>query len=524
MGWLNDATAAVWNLGGALRPRANQPGPTDDFWYSAIGTGVSQAGIRVTPDIALKASAVYACIKILSETIASLPLQMFRELPDEQGRIAAPDHPLDELIRYQPNNWQTAVEFWEMVILHAALRGGGYAEIIPGPRGPVDQLIPIHTDRVTVEKVDNPLNPLRFRVQNPHTGQVRILLQEEMFRIPGLTSDGVTGLRAVDLAADAIGLGMAADTYAGKMFANRLNVGGFLKHPGKLSPDGQKNLINTFMERMSGAENAHRPMVLQEGMDFIKAGLDSREAQLLEARKWQIAEVARFWRIPLHMLNIDDQTNRSTVEAQAHDFVKYTLRPWVRRIEQAIRRDLITNKQSFSAKFNMDALLRGDSAARAAYFSAALGSGGSPAWMKVNEVRKLEGLNPDEDASANMLPVGTNPSNEPSEPAEDDTLDARAGRLVRKEITAIRKAWMRFADKPQAFDDWTKAFYGGHRSAVMEALDVPKHIAAVYCNYQLKALGDSDDLDATLEQWEDTLAAQLVETIERASRKALAAE
>ncbi|KKM58431.1 hypothetical protein LCGC14_1549340, partial [marine sediment metagenome] len=349
MGWMNDAVAAIWR---GLSFRAGTPGPTDDFWYETPSR-MSQAGMRITPDLALKSSALYAVVRVLAETMATMPLQMFRDL-GERGREPAPDHPLDEIIRFQPNSWQTAVEFWEMMMFHAVLRGTGYAQIVPGRRGAIDQLWPLHTDRVRVERLKD--QSLRFRVSNPHTGVEQVLLQEEIFRIPGLSSDGVTGIRVVDLAADAIGLGLAADTYAGRVFSNRLNIGGFLIHPGKLSPEAQKGLVNALMEKAAGAENAHRPVVLAEGFKFERGVETARNSQLLEARKYQVAEIARFFRVPLHMLDIDDQTNRSTVEAQAIDFVKYTLRPWGRRIEQAIRRDLIIAKRTYSAKYNMNAL------------------------------------------------------------------------------------------------------------------------------------------------------------------------
>ena len=392
MGWLSD----VWQR---LGFRAAMPGPGADFWYESAGQ-VSQAGMRITPDLALKASALYAVVKVLAETMATMPLRMFRDLGD-RGREPAPEHPLDEVIRFQPNSWQTAIEFWEMMVFHAVLRGTGYAQIVPGRRGAVDQLWPLHPDRVRVERLSD--MSLRFKVTNPHTGAQQTLLQEEVFRIPGLSSDGVTGLRVIDLAADAIGLGLAADTYAGRVFSNRLNIGGFLIHPHKLSPEAQKRLINSLMERAAGAENAHRPVVLQEGFKFERGTETAKDSQLLEARKYQVAEIARFFRVPLHMLDIDDQTNRSTVEAQAIDFVKYTIRPWARRIEQAIRRDLIIAKRTFEAKYNMNALLRGDSAARAAYFAAALGVSGRAAWMTPNEVRAQEGMNPSAEPGADQL-------------------------------------------------------------------------------------------------------------------------
>lgn len=521
MGWINNTVAAVWNAGRAtgslLRPRAETPGPGADYWYEPTGSSANHAGVTVTPDIALKSSCVYSCIKVLAETISTTPVQMVRDLPGGWME-PAPEHPLDEIIRYQPNQTQTAVEFWEMMMLHAGLRGCAYAEIVPGLRGAVDQLLPLHTDRVQPERLRD--GTLRFIVTNPTTGAQKTLLQEEVFRIPGMSSDGIRGLRAVDLAAEAIGLGLAADAYAARVFSNNLNIGGYLIHPKKLSPEAQKNLVQRLMERFAGIDNAHRPIVLQEGMDFKPASMNGRDAQLLEARKWQIGEIARYWRIPLFMLGID-QTGANS-EQQALDFVKYTLRPWVRRIEQAIRRDLIVAKGTYSAKFNMDALLRADSAARAEYFSKALGAGGSPPWMKQNEVRHIEGLPREPDPRADSLGVGTNPRTDTPPAAaalEDRSLEAAAKRLVTKEITAIRKAVMRLAGDADAFREWAKAFYGGHVAMVVRELGLTKPVARVYCTTVLNQLLGSNDIESTLTRWEDTRAAEITETLARAGRK-----
>ena len=494
-------------VSGWLRPRAGAPGPGEDYWYRDIGAGTSGAGITVTPDSALKDSGTYACLKVLAETIATLPLAIFRELPGG-GREAFPDHPLDEIIRFQPNETQTAIEFWETMVLHSASRGTGYAEIVPGRRGAVDQLLPLHPDRVKVERL--PDGSLRFQVTDPKTGQRRFLLQEEVFRIPGLSSDGVTGLRAVDLAAEDIGLSMAADQYAARIFSQKLNFGGFLIHPGTINAEGQKNLIQSMLEKAACIGGFHRPMVLQEGMKFEKASMDAKEAQLLEARKWQIGEIARYWGIPLHMLDIDDQTNRSTVEEQSLNFVRYTLRPWVRRIEQAIRRDLILNPRRFVAKFNMDGLLRGNSAARADYFAKALGSGGHEPWMTPQEVRLIEGFNPTPNVGELRPPLNMQQLPEPPRALVDDTPRGRAERLVRKEVAAARKAMLRFAGSRDGFNAWVVAFYGGHVSAVMEILGIAKDPARVYCALQRDQLHGSEDIVTTLNDWQDRVPGEIV--------------
>jgi len=519
MAWLNNTVATVWRaghaVGGVLSPRAGDtPGPGADWWYQDVGNGGrNQAGVVVSPDVALKASAVYACVKVLAETISTLPLQMYRELGDA-GRTPASDHPLDEVIRYQPNAWQTAVEFWEMMILHAALRGAAYAEIVPGARGAVDQLKPLHTDRVQVEQMAD--GSLRYQVTNPKTGQRRTLLQEEVLRIPGMSSDGIRGLRVVDLASEAIGLGMAADAYAARVFSNKLNIGGYLVHPGKLGPEAQKNLIQALVERFAGIGNFHRPMVLQEGMQFHKATMDAKEAQLLEARKWQIGEVARYWRVPLHMLGVDDQTNRSTVEAQAIDFVKYTLRPWIKKIEQAIRRDLIVARTTYSAKYNLEGLLRGDSAARSTYFAAALGASGRAAWMNPNEVRAIEGLNPSDDPRANLL-GGMMPATGGASAAGHSP-----GRLVYKEIAAVRKATMRHADDAEAFRSWVGAFYGGLVSDVMKALDVDNTAARAYCAHAKGEVLAADDVEGLLDRWQASRVQEIERTLDTEKRAEVA--
>lgn len=519
MGWINAFGGAVWRLGqrvgGIAHPRAGTPSPTDDFWYTEFGTQ-NHAGVPVSPDIALKASALFAVVRILAETMSSLPLQMYRDL-GERGREPAPDHPLDELIRFQPNHFQTAMEFWEMMMFHAVTRGTGYAEIVPGPRGAVDQLIPIHADRVRVDVLRD--RSLRFDVTDPRTGARRRLLQEEVFRVPGLSSDGIKGLRVVDLAAEAIGLSLAADAYAARVFSNRLNIGGYLIHPGKLSGEAQKNLIQALMEKLAGIGNAHRPFVLQEGMKFERGSDTAKDSQLLEARKWQIAEIARFFRIPLHMLDIDDQTNRSTVEAQAQDFVKYVVRPHAHRIELAIRRDLIVAKRTYLAAFDLEDLLRGDSAARADYYAKALGSGGHAPWMKINEVRAREGLNPVPGGDEIKFPINEQSADAEDNAAaaiEDSSVGTKVERMVRKEVATMRRAMARYAGDAEGFEKFVTAFYGGHVSEVMDVLAMPKDVAVAYCNHVRDEVLNAEDLPATLARWLEERADEITNTLEAA--------
>lgn len=293
----------------ALRPRAAGvdggalPAAHDDFWYAPVGA-MTGAGIRVTPQRAIKASAVYACVSLLAEVMAAVPLHMLRKL--ERGREPAPNHPLEDLLASQPNDTDTAYDFWCFMHWHATLRGTAYAEIVSGPRGPVDQLIPLHPDLVTPESYGDPRRPRwRYRVRTPGAGE-RVLLAEEIFRLPGLVTGGVRGMGLVDHADEAIAIALAADQYASRVFSNGLNHSYVISHPGKLSREAKDNLLSQIMKRVSGVVNLHRPLVLQEGMKAEKVSMTAKDAQMEEARKFQILELARRLRIPPHMLGITD--------------------------------------------------------------------------------------------------------------------------------------------------------------------------------------------------------------------------
>lgn len=514
-----------------MKPRADDgsgslplPPDGDDYWYQQRSQP-NAAGVRITPDSALKCSAVFRCVTLLSDIISTLPMSIYKlRTPGviDGGMDNAPDHPIHDVISISPNVRQTAAEFWGQMLFHAALRGIGYAEIIPGRRGAVDQLEPIHPDRVTPELM--PDRTLRFKVRDPKTLATRILLQEEMLRIPGITSDGVTGLRTVDLAAEAIALLMAADQYAARVFSNNLNIGGFFTHPGKLSKEAKQNLLAKLTKRLTGIFNFHRPMVLDEGMKFEKASMDANRAQLLEARKWQVAEIARYWGVPLHMLGLEDQSNRATVEEQWLNFGRTVIKPWVGKIEQAISRDLIIVPRVYVAQINLDDLERGNMVARADYIAKMLGSGGSPAVLTVNECRGMEGYNPDEDPSSDKLAKGTNPISEPStakppappaaavveqikpaieaEDTASPTTTSPILAMFRKEVTALRRLNIKHADDPAVFRRAVAAFYGGFTSEVAKKLGVTKKQSKDWCNSRSARIGGANDVNAAIDEIE----------------------
>lgn len=366
------------------------------------------AGVSVTPDNALQLSAVYACVRILSSAIASLPLQMYRRL-ENQGRTLATTHPLYPVLHHQPNPWQTSFEYREMQVGHLLLRGNAYSRIISTGGNPVAELIPLHPDRM--EPFWAPNGTIAYRYQ-PEDGPPETLLQDEVHHIRGYSSDGLKGLSPIEMNRESIGLARASEEFGSRFFSNGANLGGVFEHPQALGDKAYDRLKESLKNEFAGGpHNAHKTAILEEGMKWTQIGVPPDQAQFLETRKFQVAEIARIFGVPPHMIADMEKSTTwgSGVEELSIGFVVYSLRPWLVRMEQAIYRDLLTTngKRTFFAEFNVDGLLRGDSQARAEYYSKALGSGGAPAWMTQDEVRQLENLNP-KGAAAAEFPVATN--------------------------------------------------------------------------------------------------------------------
>lgn len=393
--------------GGAARSETN------DFWYQQIG-GLSSAGVNVTHESAIRLSVVLACVRVLGESIGSLPLGMFRRLPNGD-KESQPDHPLYDLLHDRANDEHTAVEFREMMAAHAALRGTAYAEIIPGRRGPVDQLIPIHPDEIRPVKVRaEGQDRASWQYEVRRTGEpTRRLLRSELFivRALAISRDTPEGIDPIMHEAESIGTGLAAARYGASFFANDARPSGVLKHPGTFKDEQSRNMFVKAWRRAFGAGGRrHGTAVLEHGMEYQQLGVTPEQAQFLETRKYSDVEIARIFRVPPHMVGILDRATWSNMEQQALEFVTYTLTPWLVRWEQAIKRDLITGRQFF-AEHNVAALLRGDTAARFQAYSTARQWG----WLSVNEIRRMENMNRIDNGDdylqpLNMVPAGQQPT------------------------------------------------------------------------------------------------------------------
>lgn len=354
----------------------------------AIGGYPTASGIDVNDQTALSCMAVYAAVRLLSETIGSLPGHVMRMT--EQGKEKASTHPLYSIIHEQPNPEQTAMEWRETAMCHLLLRGNHYSEKQYDGGGRLIALWPWHPDRVRVER-HTAMSSLSYLFRVPGGGEVR-LPAERVLHLRGLGSNGVTGFSPIAIARQALGLAVAAQEYGARLFANDTRPNGILEHPMKLSDPAFKRLKTSIETEHQGVSNAHRMMILEEGMKWHQVGINPDDAQFLESRKFSVTEIARLFNLPPHFLRDLERATFSNIEQQGIEFVVYTLRPWLVRFEQRLKIELLSpqDRVTHFIKFNVDGLLRGDIAARFAAYQVAKQNG----WLNADEIRELEDMNP----------------------------------------------------------------------------------------------------------------------------------
>ena len=404
----------------AVRSQTWLTHPRDPVIASWFGGGATASGVSVDAAQAERLAAVGACVRVIAESVGSLPLVLYQR----DGKSKTPDvtHPLYRVLHYQPNPIQTSTEFWRMMVRHYLLRGNAYAFIESSRREPVKSLIPLHPDRMRPFRA--PDGSVAYRYTTEKGGQV-VYLQEEILHIRDLSDDGIEGLSRIDQAREAIGLGMAQEEFASRFFGNNATIGATIEHPAKLSPEAFARLKQQIEDRRSGLTNAHKPAILEEGMKWTAIGIAPEQAQFIESRKLQKDEIAMIFRVPPHMIASLDRATFSNIEHQSVEFVTFTVTPVTVLIEQAIYRDLLTTsgKETHFVKFKTVALLRGDSAARATYYKAGLGTTQQPGWLTQNDVRELEDMNPIEGGDE-LTPLIT--TMKPTAPADDSATDEGA--------------------------------------------------------------------------------------------------
>lgn len=471
-------------LASIIRPQASAGyGPGHDYWYRPAGA-ISAAGVPVSAETALKVAAVWACVRLIAESVAMLPIHVYRR--QERGRTLATWHPVADVLGRRPNDYQTPVEFFRLMTASALLLGDGLARIVPGRRGAVDQLLPLPPRQVTVDWASDGRRVYTLRVPGK---PAETLLDDEVLHVPGMNLDGLRGLSLAERqAVEAIGLSRAMEQYGARFFSQNGRPGGFLKYPGKLEDTMLANIRESWQAMHAGLQNAHQVAVLEEGMEWIEAASTAEEAQFLESRQNQVAEIARWFAVPPHMIG---ETAKSTswgsgIEQMSQGFLTYTLQPWLTLWEQRIGYDLITNDEVYYAKFSTAALLRASTLER--FNAYQIAAGGTAPWLTVNEVRELEERNPvaggDElTRPLNMAPAAGQPASAEARPAGHHRLlvgDA-AARAARRETGALVKAAERHAGDTAAWEAACADFWGEHAGWLARALHVSPALAERAC-------------------------------------------
>lgn len=440
-----------------------------EWWRQTLGMAPTTSGAYVTPQTAMTVTAVYACVRIISESIATLPLHIYQRKGGSREKLT--DHTLARLLGGAPNELQTAIEMRELLAANLCLWGNAYCAVIRDGTGWPVALYPLQSRYMTID-VSQPWNP-RWIYNDPAMHQV--FTRAQLWRITGLSSDGVTGLSPIAVAREAIGVTMATDKYAGETFGGGATPPGVLEFPAKI----QQAQVDSLRAQFADAATKRRPLILESGMAYKSIGMSAEDAQFIESRRFQIAEVARIFRVPLHMLAEMQQATFSNIEHQSIEFVVHTLRPWLTRFEQSIQRDLIPGRSPIFAVHSVEGLLRGDTKARYEAYSQGIQDG----WLSRNEVRAYENLNPVPGLDEYVLPVNISTLKE-----RDDNRKAAAAAIEASEQQAVDIEANRRT--PEKFVAWAEKYYNRLAWRISDELDVPAAAARHYTDARLASIRD----------------------------------
>ena len=380
-------------------------------------------GTSITKKKATTIPAVLSAVRCISETLASLPLDLYRRLDD--GKELADNRDLHRLLKFKPNDEMSSFQFRETMQLWLLTWGNAFANIQRAGNQKITGLWPIEPRRVKVFRRDNREPGYKVKVPN---GEDRFVEQRNMLHLKGLSRNGMVGLSPIQEARQSLGLAKAMEEHGAKVFENGAHPGSVLRHPNQLSPEAKENLREEFENAYSGLNNAHRVAVLEEGLEWDPIQMSPEDLQMLDERKFQIREIARIFRIQPHLIQDLEDASFSNIETQTLEFVKYTLRPWLVRWEQDIRNQVIpeASQGNLFVEFNVDGLLRGDAETRSEFYRTGFQNG----FFSPNDIRAMENLNPVDGGDEyyrplNMTPIdGPDPElegSETSEPTGGDT-------------------------------------------------------------------------------------------------------
>lgn len=353
--------------------------------------GKADSGETVNEKSAMQIATVYACVRLLAETVAGLPLHMYRYINDTD-KERAKDHPLYKLLYRQPNPEMTSFSFRETMMTHLLLWGNAYAQIIRDGRNNILSLYPLLPENMEVDRDKQGRIVYIYTSYSDETPKLQnkqvIFRADEIFHIPGLGFNGLIGFSPIAMMKNSLGMNLAVEKYGSAFFKNGAQPSGVLEHPGVLK--NPEKIRENWSDVYGGPNNAHKVAVLEEGMQYKAISLPPEDSQFLSTRQFGVNEICRIFRVPPHMVQDLSHATFSNIEHQSIDFVVHTLTPWLVRWEQSIIKDLLLPEEqdTFFPKFNVDGLLRGDYASRMSGYATGISNG----FLSPNDVHRLENM------------------------------------------------------------------------------------------------------------------------------------
>lgn len=361
----------------------------DLSWDLMRGIGDSEAGVFISPHLAENLGAVYASVQIISETIAMLPLMVYRKEGDGV-RIVSANHPVANLFSRQPNTLQTPPEFLETMTAHCLLRGNSFAEIIFDNRGAPAELIPLHPDHVSVMRIPGTRRVI-YDYSDPITGGTRRLLAEEVLHLRDRSDDGIIGKSRLARARESFGTAIAIERHAANTFKNGVRLSGVLSHPAEIGDDAAARLRHSFEDVHKGSGNANKIAVLEEGVKWQATSVAPEDAELLASRRFGVETIARIYRLPPPVLGALENGSYSNVTELGRWFLTHTIQPWLVRWEKLIEQSLFSDnaRRNYEVEFDTDLFVRGDYLQRLQGYRI----GREVGLYSANDLRRFEHLN-----------------------------------------------------------------------------------------------------------------------------------
>lgn len=416
----SDVEAATQSAGGGTVINSSR-----DLELALASMNVVGAGVSVTPATAMRTSAVYASVRLISGTVANMPVRINRRI-DERTREVAIDHSLTQVFTRRPNTWQTPSQFKRMLQAHVLLRGNSYAKIVRS-RGNVIGLLPMHPDRVTCEQNEKTM-ALEYVWHRPDGGQIE-LPQSDVFHLVGMSLDGVKGVSPITFARESIGLALAQENHGAVTFKNGARPSNVLMHPKKLGKEGRENVRDSLDEYRAGGESDGKALILEEGMTVEKLGMTAEDAQWIESRKFSRTDIAMFFGVPPHMIGDTEPSTSwgSGLEQQSTGYVTYTAEDHLTMWEESIARDLLKRTETdIYARFQRKSLVRGDIKTRWTTHVQSVQWG----LMSPNEIRALEDMNPRDDGEGDQYYDPPNTAGDTTEGDDDDSKNTAGSAAV----------------------------------------------------------------------------------------------